>query len=265
LTTDLDAARITAELELRAITLGRPLTVVGATTSTNDDAKRAGQGRAPSGAAFVADMQTQGRGRHGRTWHSPRGQNLYASFLLRLELEARAAPLLTLAAGLAVRDALAPLVPRCPVTIKWPNDVYVAGRKVAGILAEAQTAPGASFVVVGIGVNVRTTEFPAPLGGRATSLALAGGALLDRGAIFVVIAAALQERIEQLEAGAVATIVGDLARHDALVGKSITVDGAPVVALGLTPEGALRVRRGDGSEGVVVAGDVQPGAPEEHG
>jgi BirA family biotin operon repressor/biotin-[acetyl-CoA-carboxylase] ligase len=261
---DLDADHLMRELARHGIALGTPLTVLPSTGSTNDEAKRAGQAGAAAGAAFVADMQTAGRGRLGRTWHSPAGQNLYASFLLRPKLDSRAAPLLTLAAGLAVRDALAPHVPQRAVSIKWPNDLYVGGRKLGGILAEAQLsasagkAAGAGFVVVGIGVNVRTTEFPAELRGIATSLALAGGAMLDRGAIFVAIAEQLQGRLEQLEAGAVATIVGDLARHDALLGRPITVEGEPAVALGLTADGALRIRRHDGSEEVVTSGDVQP-------
>jgi len=255
---DLDAARIERELQARGVTLGRPLSVMVTTTSTNDDAKRAGQQGAPSGAAFVADQQSSGRGRLGRVWHSPPAQNLYATILLRPKLEPKAAPLLTLAAGLAVRDALAPLVPTREVAIKWPNDVYVAGRKVAGILAEAQGQGSDSFVVVGFGVNVRTTDFPVELVGRATSLALAGAEMLDRGEVFMAISERLQVRLEQLESGAIATIVGDCARHDGLLGRVITVDGEPAVALGLAADGGLRVRRKDGSEGVVWAGEVQP-------
>lgn len=255
---DLEPTRLTRALIARGIALGRPLSVVATTTSTNDDAKRAGHEGLPNGAAFVADAQTAGRGRLGRTWHSPPAQNLYVSLLLRPTLAPKAAPLLTLAAGLAVRDAIAPLVPSCSVAIKWPNDVYVNGRKVAGILAEAQVTGAASFVVIGIGVNVRVREFPPEIAERATSLALSGGQTLDRGEVLVAICACLQMRIEQLESGALATIVSDCARHDALLGRTISIDGQRAVALGLADDGGLRIRRQDGSEGVVLAGDVQP-------
>jgi BirA family biotin operon repressor/biotin-[acetyl-CoA-carboxylase] ligase len=258
---DLEATGIERRLRARGVAFGMPLSVLSTTASTNDDAKRAGQQGWPSGAAFVADSQSAGRGRLGRTWHSPPGQNLYLSFLLRPRLEPRAARLLTLAAGLAVRDAIAPLLPECAVGIKWPNDVYVDGRKLSGILAEAQLAGAQGFVVVGIGVNVRATEFPAEIRARATSLALAGARTLDRGEVFVEIAVCLQMRMEQLEAGAVATIVGDAARHDVLLGRVIRVDGEPAVALGLAADGALRIRRKDGSEGLVNAGEVQPSEP----
>src|SRR5258705_13642803 len=116
---DLDDTRIVTELVRRGIPVGRPLTLVSVTTSTNDDAKRAAHEGAPSGAAFVADSQTRGRGRLGRTWHSPPGENLYASFLLRPSLDPRRAPLVTLASGLAVADAIEPLVRGAHVALKW--------------------------------------------------------------------------------------------------------------------------------------------------
>lgn len=257
---DLESSRLTRELERCGVALGNPLTVLTTTASTNDDAKRAGQQGARGGAAFLADAQTAGRGRLGRKWHSPPGENLYVSFLLRHDLGPTTAPLLTLAAGLAVRDALAPLVPAHTVAIKWPNDIYIDGRKVAGILAEAQLAAGTTFAVLGIGVNVRAAAFPAELAPRATSLALAGAATLDRGAVFVAIAGALEVRLAELGRGSVQNLIADFGRHDALFGRPISVEGEEAVALGLASDGGLRIRRQDGSEGVIVAGDVQPRA-----
>jgi BirA family transcriptional regulator, biotin operon repressor / biotin---[acetyl-CoA-carboxylase] ligase len=196
---DLDTASIEREIASRGALLGRPLVVVESTTSTNDDAKQAAREGAPSGAAFIADAQTGGRGRLGRTWHSPPGENLYASFVLRPSLPPNAAPVVTLAAGLAVADAVAPLVPGRTVALKWPNDVLVDDRKVAGILTEANLSDArASWIVIGVGINVRTTTFPAEVALRATSLALAGADDLDRGALFVALAVALSARIEML-------------------------------------------------------------------
>src|SRR5204863_9598302 len=106
-----------------------PLVVVASTTSTNDDAKQAARDGVSSGAAFIADTQTSGRGRLGRSWHSPPGENLYASFVLRPSFSPHIAPIVTLAAGLAVADAVTPLVPGRALGLKWPNDVFIDDRK----------------------------------------------------------------------------------------------------------------------------------------
>src|SRR6478736_6410742 len=135
---DLDRLSIERELAVGGTALGHPLVVVDSTASTNDDAKQAARDGAPSGSAFISDTQTGGRGRLGRSWHSPPGENLYASFVLRPSLSSSAAPLVTLAAGLAVADAIASLVPERSVGLKWPNDVQIDDRKLAGILTEAQ-------------------------------------------------------------------------------------------------------------------------------
>jgi BirA family transcriptional regulator, biotin operon repressor / biotin---[acetyl-CoA-carboxylase] ligase len=255
---DLDGARIEAALGRAAIPWGRPLAVVGLTASTNDDAKLAARAGAAEGSAFVADAQSGGRGRLGRSWFSPPGENLYASFVLRPSFDPKRIPLVTLTAGLAAVDAIAPRVAKRRVGLKWPNDVYVDGRKVAGILSEAQVEGGrAAWVVVGIGVNVRTRSFPAELTERATSLALAGAASLDRGALFVDIAAALWHRISMLREGKVDELVAAFATRDELAGRSITVDGAPATAIGIAQDGALVIRRPDGREASCVAGDVQ--------
>ena len=258
---DLDADRLSEELARREARLGRPLVVVESTTSTNDDAKRAAESGAPAGSAFIANAQTHGRGRLGRSWHSPPGDNLYVSFVLRpaaaLALDVRRAPLVTLAAGLAVADAIAPLVPGANVGLKWPNDVLVDDRKVAGILTEAHLGTGASdWIVIGIGINVRTRAFPTEIAARATSLALAGAGAPDRGALFVELASALSFRVGELHASA-ASIIDAFAARDALRERSITVDGAPATALGIADDGALRIRRADGTEARILAGDVQ--------
>jgi BirA family biotin operon repressor/biotin-[acetyl-CoA-carboxylase] ligase len=254
---DLDREEVERRLAARGATLGRPLSVVQSTASTNDDAKLAAREGAPSGAAFVADTQTSGRGRLGRTWHSPAGENLYVSFVLRPSLSPASMPLVTLAAGLAVADAVAPLVPHCGVSLKWPNDVLIDDKKVAGILAEAQLGQSAPFIVLGIGVNVRTTSFPEEIASRATSLALAGATSLDRGTLLVDLAVALVARLEALKSGGAQAIVSELARRDALRGRAVTIDGVPATALGIADDGALRVRRADGSEETIVAGEVR--------
>jgi BirA family biotin operon repressor/biotin-[acetyl-CoA-carboxylase] ligase len=228
------------------------------TASTNDDAKRAAREGAPEGAAFVADAQSGGRGRLGRSWFSPSGENLYTSFVLRPSFDAKRIPLVTLTAGLAVVDALLPRVGGRRVGLKWPNDVFIDGRKVSGILSEAQVVDGrAPWVVVGIGVNVRTHAFPPELETRATSLALAGATALDRGELFVDLTAALFRRITMLGRGTVAALIAEFKARDELAGQTVTIDGTPATALGIAEDGALLVRRGDGRQVKCVAGEVQ--------
>jgi BirA family biotin operon repressor/biotin-[acetyl-CoA-carboxylase] ligase len=135
--------------------------------STNDEAKRLAREGAAEGTLLWAHEQTAGRGRRGRVWVSPRG-NLYLSLVLRPDCSVASAAQLGFVAALAVGDALRAMLPRTErVTYKWPNDVLINNRKVAGLLLEAETvAPGKlSFIVVGVGVNLTTsphgTEFPA--------------------------------------------------------------------------------------------------------
>lgn len=139
------------------------------TGSTNDDVRVAAKTGVAAGLVVVAGMQEAGRGRRGAGWVCPAGEGLAFSVLLRPEEPKVLWPRLSLAAGLAVAEAL----DRHGVAaeVKWPNDVWVGGKKIAGILVEA----GEDFVVVGIGVNVRITEFPDPLAESATSLLLETG------------------------------------------------------------------------------------------
>jgi len=255
---DLDAARIEAAMTRASVPWGRPLVIAALTASTNDDAKRAARDGAPEGAAFVADAQSGGRGRLGRAWYSPTGENLYVSFVLRPAFDPKRIPLVTLTAGLAVVDAVAPRVAERRVGLKWPNDVYIDGRKAAGILSEAQVLDAQpAWVVVGIGINVRTRAFPAALQERATSLALAGATSLDRGDLLVDLAAALFRRMAMLQRGDVRDLVAAFAARDELSGRAVTVDGAPATAVGIAEDGALVIRGADGRDHRCVAGDVQ--------
>lgn len=141
--------------------------------STNEEARRRAQAGAPEGTAIVAETQTAGRGRMGRTWDSPPG-NLHCSLLLRPGCWPEAAANLSFAAALAVRDAVAGMLsPANELRFKWPNDVLLDGRKLAGILLESEISGGAlQWLVVGVGVNV--ARHPAEAMYPATSLAAAG-------------------------------------------------------------------------------------------
>ena len=135
--------------------------------STNEEAKRLARDGAPEGTLIWALEQTAGRGRRGRVWVSPRG-NFYASLILRPDCPVSRAAQLGFVAGLAVGDALGTILPRADgLAYKWPNDVLINGRKVAGVLLESELTPagGLRFLVIGVGVNLgaspRETEFPA--------------------------------------------------------------------------------------------------------
>lgn len=149
--------------------------------STNGAAVDWARRQAPHGALVVADHQTAGRGRMGRRWFSAPGASLLFSLVLRPSIAAEELPLVSLAAGVAVCRAVAR--EGLAARVKWPNDVTIAGRKVAGILAEAELASGrAGYVVLGVGVNVNIAphDLPADLVDSATSLALEAGRPLDR-------------------------------------------------------------------------------------
>lgn len=215
--------------------------------STNDVAAQLAEGGAPHGTVVVAEEQTAGRGRHGNRWSSPPGAGLYLSALLRTD----SPPVLTLAAGVAVAEALARAA-GLDASLEWPNDVMAeaAGRrrKVAGILAEASTVgQRVDRVVLGIGINLRDGAWPPEVASRAGSVAGLTGRRVDPAAVLVEVLAALAARCGEIEAGRVPAV---LRRWEELAPSS---RGAPVewsegpvrrrgVTEGVDEQGALIVR-----------------------
>lgn len=254
MTRGLDAAQIRAELAAR----GCPLEVVAhaETGSTNDDAKALARAGAPP-TLVVADAQRAGRGRSGNAWWSPPGANLYLSVLGRAALDgSRLAPL-TLAVGCAL---LGPVDRRLPgrAALKWPNDLWVDGRKLAGVLVEATfRADQVGAVIVGVGLNVATRAFPPPLDAVATSLAAEGSDALDRDALAVELALAITGAIATYAAGGLAPFAATFAARDALRGRAIRVGDVAGRAEGIDAEGRLCVHTGDGRVVPVGAGHVE--------
>lgn len=146
------------------------------TDSTNAEALRLAASGEPAGCVVVADAQAAGRGRLGRTWWSEPGRSLLTSWLVRPVIAVERWPTLTLVAGLAAARALITAA-GIEVRLKWPNDLLVGGRKLGGLLAEAD---GRGALVIGLGVNVRQTEFPPELADHATSVAVAAGRPVER-------------------------------------------------------------------------------------
>lgn len=223
------------------------------TGSTNDVAASLAEGGAAEGTTVVADVQTSGRGRHGRVWFSPPGAGLYVSVILR---PSRSPALLTLASGVAIAEALRATT-GLPVNIKWPNDLIIGKRKVAGILAESVQTASLQFVVLGFGINLQTAAYPAELARTATSIEAETNRAVDRGVIFAEVLAKLAERYDDLQRArfdAILTAWRDLApgvrnavvEWDApagvLRGRAIDIDG----------DGALLVQIGDRTERIVA-------------
>ncbi len=228
-------------------------------TSTNDLAAwHAGHG-AREGSIVIAGAQTAGRGRQGRSWCSPAGAGLYVSVVLRPH--ARAVPLLTLAAGVALADGIGQTTRLAPA-LKWPNDVYLDARKVAGILAEAgESGGGVGHVVLGFGINLRPAAYPPEIAARATSLEEEVGREVDRGVVLVECLAALATRYDDLLHGR-SNAVLDAWRAYArpLLGRHVEWDGRDGVLRGIAEDvdgsGALVVRSGTGTARL-MSGEVR--------
>jgi BirA family biotin operon repressor/biotin-[acetyl-CoA-carboxylase] ligase len=257
---DLDPLDFERELTRLGCSVGRPATIAASTASTNDDARAAAKAGAPHGAVFIADAQTSGRGRAGHTWHSPPGENIYLSLLLRPAWPAPRLQSATLAVGVAVADVVDAELPDSALraSIKWPNDVEHERRKLGGILVEAQLRGGEiSSLVVGVGLNVRTDSFPNELADRATSLARIGVRLLNRSVIAARLVASMDRALTKFGEQGLAPFAAELARRDALRGAKVQA-GTGVVgrASGIDAEGRLVVCTEAGETIPVVAGEA---------
>jgi BirA family biotin operon repressor/biotin-[acetyl-CoA-carboxylase] ligase len=229
--------------------------------STNTEAARQARRGAPEGLCVVAREQTAGRGRHERVWISPPGAGLYCSTLLRPQMELSAWPLLTLMAALAVHDALLEACGLC-TDIKWPNDILACERKLAGILAETvETRDAGRACILGIGINLSESAFPAELLERATSIEGLTGSAPDAERLLQALLRAIARRYEMLEAGARALTLEEwTARSSYAVGRTVRVsldaDAFEGTTRGLEPDGALRVETTVGEIRIIRAGEV---------
>lgn len=233
---------------------GQRLVVLPQTDSTNSEARRLAEAGAPAGTAVIADRQSAGRGRRGRSFYSPAG-GVYLSIILRT---ADAAQIATVTARAAVATARA-IEGLCdaPVTVKWVNDLFIGRRKICGILAEAAIDPGAAlprYTVLGIGVNVEAVDFPPEVAAVATSLAREGYAV-DRAAL----AAAILEEWARLEEER-GPYLEEYRRRSAVLGQTVTVlrggESYTAVAEEITDDAHLIVRRADGTRQELSSGEV---------
>lgn len=254
------AAEVAPHLKTR--TIGRRIEYHDAVDSTNRAAGDLARQGAVEGAVVVADAQTAGRGRMGRRWESPAGENLYFSVLLTPDIEPARVPQLALVAAVAVHEGLAECCPEIKAHIKWPNDILVVGRKVAGILCEANIeADRVHRVVLGVGINVNGTSVPRALHTTATTLRLAGGREVSRPALLAAVINRLEPRYEGwLQAGSLSSLLDYFERHSALNGRPVAAENPSGVvrgtARGVTPTGKLVIETADGARLHLLAGDV---------
>jgi BirA family biotin operon repressor/biotin-[acetyl-CoA-carboxylase] ligase len=245
--------------------LARRIEWLDTTDSTNRVAHDLARAGAAHGTAVVAEGQTAGRGRQGRSFFSPPYLNLYTSLVLRPELTLADAPTAILAAGVAVAESVADEVgDAAAVELKWPNDVLLGGRKTSGILMElVAEATRVGYLVLGIGVNLNVPResFPAEFAATATSLRSYLGRPVARAAFARRLYGTLEGVLELHAAGGFAALRARFDRYYRMAGRRITVSepggaGFPGVALEPDSDGALRVRRDDGAVVRVLAGDV---------
>lgn len=218
-------------------------------------AELAGEG-CETGTIVGADRQTAGQGRLGRIWHSVPG-GLYFTMVLRPRMEMRALPVVTMALGVAVADAVQ-MFAGLTVDLRWPNDLMVRDRKLAGILAHWHEGA----VLAGIGVNVSQADFPPELRDSATSLALETGSVQNRDVLLRATAASIETHIKVLETSGITPILRLFTNASSYVaGKRVRVEmtGGDVLGTtaGLTPDGFLILRRDDGTEITITAGGVR--------
>lgn len=239
---------------------GRKVYTFDVIDSTNLFAKTLTSQSAPHGTLIIAEEQTAGKGRLGRRWQSEKGANLLFSLILHPKFHFEKTKLLPFAAGLAVADAIernTGLKTEC----KWPNDVLIEKKKVAGILMETAMQDSApKEIILGIGVNVNQQNFLPELEASATSLFLQLGKTIDRTTLLQTILEELEQRYDQLAQFPSSLIIEDWKRRTTMLQSPVALleneKRKIVIALDVTPEGALAIQTADGVRREVFAGDV---------
>jgi len=245
---------------LKTKSIGKEIRLFPEVVSTNTLAMEAAVQGAPEGTVIIAETQTGGKGRLGRTWISPRG-NLYFSVVLRPQIPTHKAPLITLVGAVAVASAIRTYC-SIPATIKWPNDIFISGKKVAGLLTEMSAEPDRiRHIALGIGVdvNMELQELPPDVRMHATTLAHEAGRAIDRKPLLQQILRDLEHwyRIFLTSEG---EVLKEWEKLNMTIGCRVTISNAGEVfeglAQGIDHEGRLLVTLDDHTTRIVAAGDV---------
>jgi BirA family biotin operon repressor/biotin-[acetyl-CoA-carboxylase] ligase len=245
---------------LSSARFGRSLEIREQTESTNDDARAAAKAGAVDGHVVLADMQTKGRGSHGRSWVSPAGTDLYLSIVAKVPVPLSEIAALTLAVGLGVAESVELLLGGTKrAEIKWPNDVWLGGRKIAGILVEGASLGDSSLpLVIGIGLNVNREQFPEGLDTPATSLRLERGSPVARAQALATLLAQVETAVDRFVAHGAADIASAVDRRLALRGQRARCETLTGVVRGVAASGALRFEVDGGAERELFAGTLRP-------
>jgi len=236
-----------------------PVSYFATIDSTMLEASRLAMAGCEQGTVVIADEQTAGQGRHGRRWHSEPNAGLYVSIVLRPSLLADSLPVLTLALGLAAADAIGQ-ANGIACDLRWPNDVMVENKKVAGILVQLVD----SAAIAGIGVNVNHTKFPPEIAGEATSIKMISGRAQSREQLLVALLIAVDRWCGVLEGqGGRAEILRMFSQRSSYArNKRVRVEQGALMlegtTAGLDPSGFLIIRQDNGKEQLVLAGGVRP-------
>ena len=222
------------------------------------EASRLASMGAVSGTVVGAEEQTAGRGRHGRSWHSEPGFGLYGSLIVRRRFNPATLPVVTLALGRAVREAILKTTDLV-CDLRWPNDVLIESKKCAGILTTLES----SAIIAGIGINVNHSTFPTELSGIATSLRISSGRVHSREHLLLHLVASVDAHCDLLEKQGRAPVLEAFAHASSYVsGRRVCVDQEGSLlrgtTAGLNDSGFLILRGDDGANNLIVAGGVRP-------
>lgn len=239
--------------------LGRDFVYLQEVDSTNKYAKSLADKGAVDGAVVAADYQTGGRGRLGRVWDSPAGSGVWFSVVLRPKIAPDKAPQISLTTAVGVAEGLKRL--GYTAGIKWPNDIYINGKKVCGMLTEMHASMEAvEWVVVGIGINCLERELPPEIADTATTLAREKGGEVCRGEVLAAVLNALEEVYEKLYDGGFAEIRQAWLDNNITLAKRVKISTINETffgeALDMQEDGSLLVKRDGGEEFTLVTGDV---------
>lgn len=255
-------SQIELERALSDTRFGRPLHFFPSLASTNDEAKRLAEAGAPQGTLVIAEEQTAGRGRAGRTWLTPAGTAIAASFVLRPALNPARLGCLPLLGGLAAARTIEVATGLSP-GLKWPNDVWIAGRKVCGVLAESSLAlrdggPALDWAVLGIGINVNGEPPPTTaLRHPATTLAVESGSDIDRVALLQTLVRVLSDLYEDMDSPHLLQAVeARLLWRGARIHLDAGATSFDGELLGLSEEGGIRVRTAAAVERTTTVGEI---------
>jgi BirA family biotin operon repressor/biotin-[acetyl-CoA-carboxylase] ligase len=243
--------------------LGRTIHCYDAVESTNLIAIKLAQQGEPEGSVVLADQQLSGRGRGSRSWHSPAGVGIYCSIVLRPKMPPAKAQLLTLMAGVSIVEAIALKTGLSP-RVKWPNDILINDKKVAGILLESRVSAGQiGYSVIGFGINVNNSsaDFPEDIRVNASSLLMELKKPVDRSTLVIEIFSELERLYHRFQRKDFPVILEQWRHYSSTLGQRVRIwqkdKATEGIAVDLTEDGGLLLKLEGGKQIVIHAGDVE--------